>query len=263
VSPSHIITEKTVTFTSVIDKGVIAVEMAIDELAGRVGMTARNIREWQSIGVLPPPERRGRVGIYTDDHLARIERIKSLRTEGFPLDVIRRMLDRSPESAPDLLRLASEVFDPANQTMSMELKRADLAERLGGDAERHLSACGLIEVVDDDLVVITDTSTFNYIEKLAAIGLPLDKVSAVLVRMADHHIASVQALIDLYREEIWQPFADAGLPSDQWHSIADRTTQLRPLAIGLGIQAFRRAIDEVVGRVAAQEAAKLDLQRPS
>ena len=67
-------------------------DMTIDELARRVDMTARNIREWQSMGVLPPPERRGRVGIYTDDHMARIERIKSLRAEGFPLDVIRRML---------------------------------------------------------------------------------------------------------------------------------------------------------------------------
>ena len=232
--------------------------MTIDELARRVDMTARNIREWQSMGVLPPPERRGRVGIYTDDHMARIERIKSLRAEGFPLDVIRRMLDRSAESAPDVRRLASEVFDPANLTTSMELKRADLADRLGGDAERHLSACGLIEVVDDDLVVITDTSTFDYVERLAAIGLPLDKVAEALTQMADHHIASVQALVGLYREEDLGAVrrAPAYRPSSGTRS-RTRPAQLRPLAIGLGIQAFRRAIDEVVGKVAAEEAAKL------
>lgn len=142
-------------------------------------------------------------------------------------------------------------------------ERSHLADRLGDDAERHLSACGLIEVVDDDRVVITDTSTFDYVEKLVAIGLPLDKVAEALARMADHHVASVQALIDLYRSEIWQPFTDAGLPSERWHSIADKTSQLRPLAIGLGIQAFRRAIDEVVGKVAAEEAARLDRQSPS
>jgi len=188
--------------------------MTIDELARRVGMTARNIREWQTNGLLPPPERRGRVGIYTDDHMSRIERIKSLRAQGFPLDVIRRMFERSPESAPDVRRLASEVFDPANLTTSIEQKRADLADRLGDGAERHLAACGLIEVLDDDLVVITDTATFDYVEKLAAIGLPLDKVAEALTRMADHHVASVQVLIDLYRSEIWQPFTDAGIPSE-------------------------------------------------
>jgi hypothetical protein len=167
---------------------------------------------------------------------------------------IEFLFDRSPESAPDVRCLASEVFDPANLTTSMELKRPDLADRLGDDAERHLSACGLIEVVDDDLVVITDTSTFDYVGKLAAIVLPLDKVAEAPARMADHHVASVQALIDLYRSEIWQPFTDAGLPCERWHSIADKTSQLRPLAIGLGIQAFRQAIDDVVGKVAAEEA---------
>ena len=94
-------------------------------------------------------------------------------------------------------------------------------------------------------------------------GLPLDKVAEALARMAEHHVASVQALIDLYRSEIWQPFTDAGLPSKRWHSIAAKTSQLRPLAIGLGIQAFRQAIDDVVGKVAAEEAAKLDRQSPS
>jgi DNA-binding transcriptional MerR regulator len=237
--------------------------MTIDELGRRVGMTVRNIREWQTMGVLPPPERRGRVGIYTDDHLAHIERIKVLRAQGFPLDVIRRMLDRSADSAPDVRRLASSVFDPANPTTTMELKRADLADRLGRNAERQLSACGLVQVVDQDLVVITDMSTFDYVEKLVAIGLPLTKVAKVLTEMADHHAASVQALVGLYREEVWKPFVKSGLPTGQWHAIADKTSQLRPLAIGLGIQAFRRAIDEVVGKVAAEEAAKLDDHRPS
>jgi hypothetical protein len=72
----------------------------------------------------------------------------------------------------------------------------------------------------------------------------------------------VQALVGPYREEIWEPFDKSGLPTEQSHTVADKTTQLRPLAIGLGIQAFRRAIDEVVGKVAAEEAAELD-QPPS
>ena len=77
-----------------------------------------------------------------------------------------------------------------------------------------LLACGLIEVIDDDLVMVTDTSTFDVVEKLTAIGLPLDRVAAALTRMADHHVASVRVLIDLYREQIWQlvkqPTKDAG-----------------------------------------------------
>lgn len=38
-------------------------DLTIDQLAQRVAMTARNIREWQTLGLVPPPEKRGRVGI--------------------------------------------------------------------------------------------------------------------------------------------------------------------------------------------------------
>jgi DNA-binding transcriptional MerR regulator len=230
--------------------------MTIDELARRVDMTARNIREWQTNGLVPPPQRRGRVGIYGDDHIAHIERIKSLRTQGFPLDVIRRILDQSGESAPEVRRLASEVLSPANLTGSMEMKRADLAEQFGADAERHFVDCGLIDVIDDELLVITDTSTFDYVTKLIAIGLPLDKIALALTQMTDHHVASMQAFVDLYRNEIWEPFLRAGLPIDEWPAIAEKTIQLRSLGMGLGMQSFRRAIDNVAGKIATEEAAR-------
>jgi DNA-binding transcriptional MerR regulator len=230
--------------------------MTIDELARRVDMTARNIREWQTNGLVPPPQRRGRVGIYGDDHIVHIERIKSLRTQGFPLDVIRRILDQSGESAPEVRRLASEVLSPANLTGSMEMKRADLAEQFGADAERHFVDCGLIDVIDDELLVITDTSTFDYVTKLIAIGLPLDKIALALTQMTDHHVASMQAFVDLYRNEIWEPFLRAGLPIDEWPAIAEKTIQLRSLGMGLGMQSFRRAIDNVAGKIATEEAAR-------
>ncbi len=236
-------------------------DMTIDELARRVDMTARNIREWQTNGLVPPPQRRGRIGIYNDDHISHIERIKSLRVQGFPLDVIRRILEQSGESAPEIRRLTAEVLSPANPTGSMEMKRVDLAEQFGTDAERCLADCGLIDVVDDELLVITDTRTFDYVEKLIATGLPLDKVAGALAHMTDHQMASMQAFVDLYRDEIWEPFLRAGLPIDDWPAVAEKTLELRSLGIGLGMQAFRRAVDNVAGRIATEEAAKIDVPR--
>ncbi|WP_232079570.1 MerR family transcriptional regulator [Mycobacterium conspicuum] len=237
--------------------------MTIDELARRVDMTARNIREWQTNGLVPPPQRRGRIGIYGDDHISHIERIKSLRAQGFPLDIIRQILDQSGESAPEIRRMASEVLGPANLTGSMEMKRVDLAEQFGADAEHHLASCGLIDVVDDELLVITDTRTFDYVDQLVAAGLPLDKVARSLTHMTDHQVASMQEFVDLYRHEIWEPFLRAGLPIDEWPAIAEKTLQLRSLGIGLGMQAFRRAIDKVAGKVATEEAAKIEVPTPA
>jgi DNA-binding transcriptional MerR regulator len=222
-------------------------------------MTARNIREWQTNGLVPPPQRRGRIGIYCDDHIAHIERIKSLRTQGFPLDIIRKILDQSGDSAPAVRRMASELLGPANLTGSLEMKRADLARQFGAEAERYFIDCGLIEIVDDELLVITDTATFDYVEKLSAVGLPLDKVGRALTHMTDHQIASMQPLVELYRDEVWEPFVRAGLPIDEWPAIAEKTVQLRSLGMGLGMQAFRRAIDKVAGEIATEEAVKIDV----
>ena len=52
-------------------------------------MTVRNIRAYQSRGLLPPPELRGRTGYYGAEHVARIELIRELQSEGFNLEAIR------------------------------------------------------------------------------------------------------------------------------------------------------------------------------
>ena len=46
-------------------------EYSIDELARVAGTTVRNVRAYQDRGILPPPERRGRNGVYNHTHLAR------------------------------------------------------------------------------------------------------------------------------------------------------------------------------------------------
>ena len=116
--------------------------------------------------------------------------------------------------------------------------------------------------MNDELLVITDTATFDFVEKLIAVGLPLDKVARALAHMTDHQIASMQPLVELYRDEVWEPFVRAGLPVDEWPAIAEKTVQLRSLGMGLGMQAFRRAIDKVAAKIATEEAVKIDVPTP-
>ena len=81
-------------------------------------MTVRNLREWRTLGLLPPAEIRGRVGYYDESVVERIEGVKQLQAEGFPLDLIRRMLviHRQPDgSTYRLIQLFSE-----DDTVSME-----------------------------------------------------------------------------------------------------------------------------------------------
>src|SRR3954454_21065211 len=86
--------------------------LTVDELAERVGMTVRNLREWKTLGLLPPAEMRGRVGYYPPEVADRVERIKKLHSEGFTLELIRRMLDAGGDAGDEVVRLAETLRAP-------------------------------------------------------------------------------------------------------------------------------------------------------
>jgi len=67
-------------------------EFSIDALARETGSTVRNIRAYQDRGLLPPPERRGRKGIYNDAHLSRLRIINRLLERGYTLANISELI---------------------------------------------------------------------------------------------------------------------------------------------------------------------------
>ena len=71
--------------------------LTVTDLASLVGMTPRNIRAYQSRGLLFPPQIYGRKARYTAAHVARLQLIASLQREGFTLSAIKRLLEH-PDS---------------------------------------------------------------------------------------------------------------------------------------------------------------------
>ncbi|CAN0626576.1 Transcriptional regulator, MerR family [Burkholderia multivorans] len=60
-------------------------EYTIDELARATDSTVRNVRAYQDRGLLGPPRRRGRAGIYDDTHAERLRLIHRLLARGYTL----------------------------------------------------------------------------------------------------------------------------------------------------------------------------------
>ena len=60
-------------------------EYRIGELARAAGITARTVRYYQERKLLPPPRRAGRVGWYSETHLARLRVIGDLLNRGHTL----------------------------------------------------------------------------------------------------------------------------------------------------------------------------------
>ncbi|RAF76604.1 MerR family transcriptional regulator, partial [Burkholderia multivorans] len=67
-------------------------EYTVDELARVSDTTVRNVRAYQDRGLLAPPEKRGRVGIYDDTHVARLKLINHLLARGYTLSNIQDLI---------------------------------------------------------------------------------------------------------------------------------------------------------------------------
>ncbi len=60
--------------------------LTIDGLAAASGLTTRRLRSYQTMGLLPPPQMRGRTGLYGPAHVERVAAIVRLQDEGFSLE---------------------------------------------------------------------------------------------------------------------------------------------------------------------------------
>ncbi len=68
--------------------------MRIGELTERAGVTARTVRYYERLGLIPPGEREGHgQHYYTEETLARLRKIDQLKQLGLSLDEIRDVID--------------------------------------------------------------------------------------------------------------------------------------------------------------------------
>lgn len=80
---------------------------SVAELAATVGMSARNIRAYQSRKLLPPPCRQGRLVYYDEQHVGRLQTIRTLQRQGFNLAAIAAMLGVPGDSPGDTTLLST------------------------------------------------------------------------------------------------------------------------------------------------------------
>jgi DNA-binding transcriptional MerR regulator len=116
--------------------------MTVDELARRAELPVRTIREYHTIRLLPPPERRGRVGYYGPAHVERLELIARLQRRGYSLAGIRDMLRAWADGADLTSLLGIEPGRAPLDELPLRLTGAELAARVPALAGRALDeAC--------------------------------------------------------------------------------------------------------------------------
>ena len=123
--------------------------MTVTQLAETVGMTPRNIRAYQSKGLLFPPAIQGRVAVYNGAHVARLELIASLQREGFTLAAIKRLLESTGSYAAIVADRRRRFRDGSSDIAPAVSIPEDLIRERNPDLPADLTETGLAWRDDD------------------------------------------------------------------------------------------------------------------
>ena len=229
-----------------------AAELTIDELARESGMTARNIRAHQSRGLVPPPVVRGRTGYYGPEHLARIELIQELQAEGFNLEAIKRLLEAGNGSSADFLRFTRAVREPFEDEEPEIVTLADLARGFGDAGDpglvRKAVKLGLLRPIDDERFEQLSPRLARAGQELSRLGVSAEATMEVASRLRRHADGVANIFTDLFLEQVWKPFDEAGRPAERWQEVVDALERLRPLASESLLAIFQLAMTDAVDK---------------
>jgi DNA-binding transcriptional MerR regulator len=232
--------------------------MTIDALAQRTRMTVRNIRAYQSRGLVPPPQLRGRTGYYGDAHVARIELIRELQGQGFNLEAIRRLIEGAGGETEEVLRFTKAVREPFEREEPREVGIDELTKNWGDRADprilRRALELGLLRELDGEgryeerSPRLSDAGL-----ELARLGVDPETGLDVIATARRHAEGVAEAYVQLFVNEIWKPFVAAGRPEERWPEVRDALERLRPLATEVLLAVFGLAMTEATERAFGRE----------
>ncbi len=224
------------------------VDLTIDQLAARTGMTVRNVRAYSTRGLLAPPRLVGRTGHYNGEHVARLTLVREMLEQGYTLTAAERLLAAAPSSGAQALGLYHALMTPWAQNEPEDVEPETLAAqaRVAHDpaAIDALVRQGLAEQLADGRLRITNPSLVRAGLEVIGLGIPLDQVMGLVPDLRAHATAVAELFVELFRSSVWSDFEAAGMPAQQWPRMQSTVEQIVPLAG----QALMSTFQEAMGR---------------
>jgi DNA-binding transcriptional MerR regulator len=213
-------------------------EYRVADLARAADTTVRNVRVYQDRGLLPPPRRQGRIGLYNDAHLAQLRLIGRLLARGYTFATIRELFEawgRGKDLA-DTLGLREALTAPGKPEQPVRLSRQEVARRFGMPfspeaVERAIKLGMLVE--DGASYLIPSPSLFDAGAELVAAGVPLAVVLDLAAALQDDMSRVAERFISVMLTHVAvvaETDATRRLPGPLSTDVAQRVLTLRPYA---------------------------------
>lgn len=220
--------------SSVRAHAVPAAEYSVDELAEITQTTVRNIRSYQDRGLIPPPQRRGRNGVYGDAHVSRLRIIGQLLTRGYTLNSIGELLEAWERGADlsGLFGLELAVSSPWTDEQSRLYSLTELLQMFGDrfDVRWLTKAAELkILVAEGQGFRAPSPRLIQAGAELVKAGIPLDQMLDVIGALRTNVELAADQMVQLVEQHLFDPFGKGLPPPKEVPRLAEIIWRLRPL----------------------------------
>lgn len=244
-------------------------EYSVEELALAANTTVRNIRAYQDKEVLPPPELRGRKGIYNQRHLSRLTLISNLLDRGYTLSSIRELLSALEKGVglSEVLGMETAISSPWTNEEPVTVSMAELVKmfgtRLTPSAIKMAYDLGLFSVAGTNIRVAS-MNTLKVADELSATGIPLEELLDILRMMRGNVQRVADEFVKLISHHVLKPYGDQPLPPrEEFPDIAELIWRMRPLAEIVVDAELGRAMEIAASRFLADQLETILRQMPT
>ncbi|WP_352888573.1 MerR family transcriptional regulator [Sinimarinibacterium thermocellulolyticum] len=209
-------------------------EYSVEDLARAARTTVRNVRAYQDRGLIPPPERRGRIGVYNESHLSRLRIIGQMLERGYTLSSIGELLEaweRGSDLA-GLLGLESAVSSPWTDETPKLYSLTELVKLFGGSFKLPwlVKAAELgILVPEGARFRAPSPRMIQAGAELVKAGIPLDEMLDVVAQLRGNVELAADRMVQLVEQHLFDRFGKGLPPAEEVPRLGEIIWRLRPL----------------------------------
>ncbi|MPZ61537.1 MAG: MerR family transcriptional regulator [Propionibacteriales bacterium] len=220
--------------------------LTVDQLATRVAISVRTVRFYAGRGLIPPPVRRGRIGYYGPDHVARLELVRELQAHGFTLTAIERYMERIPDGAsPQDIALHRTLLAPWMPDLPETVSRTELVQRSGrqlsDDDMAFLETMGVVKSTDKPEQYRLAPAHLATAVEFLEVGVPHEAVLASQRVFTEHGHAIAEELTAVFRTMVWPHLRETGESPERIQKMVER---FKPLTVQALVIAYEKAVNQ-------------------
>lgn len=235
----------------------------IQQLAEISQTTIRNIRAYQERGIFPPPEKRGRIGIYRESHVVRLAIINQLLSRGYSIANIGEML-HAHERGQDinqfigLNNLITNLWSSTNPViLSIEELAARFSQPPSAEDIQYALQVGVLEIAEQHQVKISDGSLLQLAAILIDYHFSFRQLLDLVVKLRQTLNQAATSIANIGLSIILPPENPSDLTLDQPDRPTQLVQQLQPLLttivdIEMGNALSRSFKEQMAQRMASQ-----------